>query len=101
MSAATSWNLMSVHTTIGYIRLSVHEMMGLMAHGVLWVLIIPYNHGNGSKLSCRFLGGKSFSVMVNCLVCCVIQAPTLILRADILLVAILGGSYSYFSLLYI
>ena len=41
MSAATCWNLLSAHTLMGCISLSVHEIMGLMVRGVLWILIIP------------------------------------------------------------
>ena len=45
---------------MGCIRLPVNEMMGLMSHGVLWILIIPYNYGKASMLSCSKKIGKVF-----------------------------------------
>ena len=93
MYAAPCWNLLSVHTPMGYIGLSVKEMMGLISHSVLWILIIPYNHGKGSTLDCRFELRAFFLTLVSCSECRLIQAPNFSLRASNWFASIVGGRY--------
>ena len=95
MSSATCWNLLLVYSPMGCIRLPVNGMMGVIVHSVLWITIIPYNYGKGSTLPCRFVVRKRFSMLVSCLECDLIQAPTFSFRVDILLADSAGVRYRY------
>ena len=95
VSASTCSNLLSVYTPMRCISLPVNEMMILMAYSVLWILIISYNHGKGSRLASSFVVSKLSPILVSCLTCCLIKDPIFSLRAAILATSSAGGRYRW------